>query len=50
MHSIILKPSTVPTDALNNIKSQSSKIVKTIIFAPICFGSYWIAPLRMVLV
>jgi hypothetical protein len=36
----VLKPFIVPTDALKNIKSQSCKIVKTIIFAPTCFGSY----------
>jgi hypothetical protein len=35
-----LKASTVPTDALNNTKSQNSKIVKTVIFAPTCFGSH----------
>jgi hypothetical protein len=35
-----LKHFIVPTDALNNRKTQNCKIVKTIILAPTCFGSY----------
>jgi hypothetical protein len=35
-----LQPFIVSADAINNIKSQKCKIVKTITFAPKSFGSY----------